>query len=124
MIASFRHRRISSLFAWFALAAVLFRALVPAGYMPVHADSSGPGLQLAVCHGGALITSDAAGAGHHVSQSECPFALSAMAAIPPTGFAPSLAADVTVAAVDDQSPSVVVSPARLRPPARAPPLFS
>lgn len=131
---------------WLAVAAVLLRAMIPDGFM-FERQAGERGLSLVFCYAGplaALRGSDGAmahmhhhhgamGGGpaqhdpahHHDSgQASCPFAAAAapgppVAALPSFGFPP--AGSGPPAAVRD---GVLAAAARLRPPARAPPILA
>lgn len=124
MLAAFRQRRYRAAFAWLALAAVLLRGLLPTGFMPAHAGGEAPGIVIAWCSGGTLHFDGHDPAGHRVESGQCPFALSAMAAIPPS--LPALRASERRAS-GSASEAVPAKPAasfRALPPARAPPAYS
>ena len=132
MLAALRRHPLSEQAVAWILAALVFRALVPAGFMVgTGADHS---LEVELCHGQGQFSTVVhygddgrpldAPADPHRAKDRCPFALSALLAPPPVIAAP--AASSTAAALD--WPPVVRSvdlPERdRRPGARAPPRFT
>lgn len=129
-----RHPFRQRLFLWLVAATVLLRALVPDGFMPEH--RKGHGFELAICSAGplaALRAADDALSTHHdhgqpgqhdpSSHGDCPFAAAVAAALPgAVPGLPSLAAQAQ--ALSAFAASAFLSASRLRPPSRAPPLFS
>jgi hypothetical protein len=108
-----------------ALTGVLFRGLIPAGFMPaLGADASG-GAVLVLCSGGALKSAAAATDphGHPAAQAmdDCPFAAASSPALPPAlaSLLPVLQADVEpIRQGEAARPSSHRHPL---PPARGPP---
>ncbi|MBX6420842.1 MAG: hypothetical protein IRZ06_07540 [Nevskia sp.] len=91
-------RRTAHWIAWLALAAVFYRALIPAGFMPANAEQARGGAILVLCSGGLLKTigahdpSDPSRPQTHV-EVQCPFAAAAAPALPPAiGTLPALRA--------------------------------
>ncbi|NGY05387.1 DUF2946 family protein [Solimonas terrae] len=126
-----RHRH--TILLWLALLGVLYRALIPPGFMPVMTHTArGTVLGLAMCYGQGPVTigqnparsGDAGHTGHGADRQEpqCPFAAAATPALP---YVASLSPAPAAAPARQQEP-VVESAANdtanyLRPPSRAPP---
>ena len=124
MLSFFRHRRIRSLAAWLALAAVLYRGLIPVGFMPVRAADAAGGVALAICTGGHLGNTAQHPAGGAAQPAECPFAFAAMASpLPALPVVPFFGVPAA-AGVAQPAPSPAVRLADVRPPARGPPTVS
>lgn len=112
-----------------ALTGVLFRGLIPAGFMPAVGTAQPNGAILALCSGGLLKAApatggDPAGAPAAAASDECPFATAASPALPPD--LPQLP-PLPVAAsapLGDLSLPPAVAARDLPPPARGPPSFS
>jgi hypothetical protein len=132
MLAALRRHPLREQAVAWILAALVFRALVPAGFM--FGTGEGHGVEVEFCHGQGQFSSVVhysddgrpmdAPADPHRAQDRCPFALSALLAPPPVIAGPT--AVTSMAAVD--WPPVVRSvdlPERnRRPGARAPPRFT
>ena len=114
-------------------AALLLKALVPAGYMPAAPD---PGLIVALCSGsmpaGSTVTiaipKKGSAQDHSASTADHPCAFAPLAAaMTGADFAPLLIAAlafVFVAAVVRAPLALPAAPARIRPPSQAPPRFT
>lgn len=127
MMSLLRQRPHHAILVWTVLAGLLYRGLIPVGFMPVR-DAGAAGVHLAICTAGTLLkradrSEPAQKSDAH--QSQCPFALAAMASVPPA--VPMLwIAEHLVG--EDLSPSAIDAAVDKRrsthPPARAPPLIS
>jgi hypothetical protein len=110
---------------WLVLAAVLLRALIPAGFM-LERSAAGGGVSLAICYASPLARLRAdhgvpAGVQLHA---DCAFAAAAAPALP--GAAPAAVFGPVAYALRPQRSllSNLGAAPRLQPPARGPPLLS
>jgi hypothetical protein len=108
-----------------ALTGVLFRGMIPAGFMPAVGTDAQAGAILALCSGGMLksVAVSADPDGHPAAQAmdECPFAAASSPALPPTlGNLLSLRA-FTVERLATGEPSGIARRTAALPPARGPP---
>jgi hypothetical protein len=118
----FRNRR-QQFALWLALAAVFYRALIPAGFMPGTMQQARDGAVLVLCSGGALKAADRQPAAPHFYVN-CDFAAAAASAPPP-----ELAPIALPAFAPVPPPAVALRRSGLNqpalpPPARGPPLYS
>ncbi|MGH8456246.1 MAG: hypothetical protein ACRETW_00510 [Stenotrophobium sp.] len=117
-------RRSHPLVIWLALAALLYRALIPAGFMPSF-KGDGQGVSIAFCVGGKLkILTDGDGAPANHVASECAFAMAVVPVLPASTavFVPHRhAPTVLVAAATNLTVSRSITP---QPPVRGPPQLS
>lgn len=131
MLHRLRHRSVRDQAVAFILAALVFRALVPAGFMLASGD--GHSLTVTMCHGAesrpALVHYDDAGrpvdssSRHHASEL-CAYAASALLAPPPVlATARSIDTGPATPGPDVALPLLSRDHAR-RPGARAPPLVA
>jgi len=131
MLHRLRHRSGRDQAVAFILAALVFRALVPAGFM--FASGDGHSLTVTMCHGAesrpAVVHYDDAGrpvdssSGHRASEL-CPYAASALLAPPPAlDSARPIDTGPATALPDPAAPMLPRDHAR-RPGARAPPLVA
>lgn len=113
---------------WLALAGMLYRSLVPAGFMPAAGEAVRAGMWLTLCPHGQLHDSRAAPAAPHQPAGDhgiqlCPFGTAAATALPgavadfPVELAAALLADEITARHACLTFTVL-------PPARASPYFS
>jgi hypothetical protein len=125
-----RHSRRRALLVAIVLAAVLLRALIPAGFMPAELNGAGSILKLCdAVHSGshAMLGPDggeAARGGHTKHSDNCPFAATAFGMSPPISVAalfifPPLSSAVHTAAQIPDSSRILRAQS-----ARAPPLLS
>ncbi len=108
------------------LAGVLFRGLIPAGFMPATGEAAKHGALLMVCPHGEMAMHDHGGGKHADGPSleQCPFGAAGAPSLPSTPVAFHLPPHLAFArplrgAVPDRGAAP-----HLQPPARAPPLFS
>jgi hypothetical protein len=108
------------------LAAVLFRGLIPAGFMPASGEAAKHGALLMLCFHGQLATQPHGGGKHAdgAALEQCPFGAAAAPSLPGTAAAFHLTPDLAYARPAFVSAAVHGDSSRLQPPARAPPLFS
>ena len=110
-----------------ALLGVLYRGLIPAGFMPAVPAEAQRGAWLALCSGGTLKSLAAPGqpqapAAH--AYAECAFALAAVPALPAAAVRPTLPDSAPAETIAARSSSIVPAPLCARPPVRGPPLYS
>lgn len=108
------------------LAGVLFRGLIPAGFMPATGEAARHGALLMLCQHGELVA-HGHGEGKHpggASLEQCPFGAAAAPSLP--GAAPGfhLPPALAYAPPAPLTPSERGEPPHLQPPARAPPQLS
>jgi hypothetical protein len=116
-------RRYRHYAAVLALAGMLLRGLLPAGFMLPDAAQARAGAPLVLCSGGALQADRGAGSAHDGAVHACAFALAAAPALAaaapaPAFFAPAFAPAPASAAAR------VAARTTLLPPARGPPIHS
>ena len=123
---SFPRKRRHLLVVCLVLAAVLYRGLIPAGFMPAMGDAAHPGAQLVICPHGemGMMHSHAGDGANGDSVEQCPFGAAAGPALPSVQlvflFDPGpLQARTDLRAVPNQGASPY-----LQPPVRGPPVFS
>ncbi|MBV8062573.1 MAG: hypothetical protein JOY51_03210 [Nevskia sp.] len=119
---SLRHQLIVCLI----LAGVLFRGMIPAGFMPATGEAARKGALLVLCLHGQLLAHGPDGGrqpGGLVLE-QCPFGAAATPALPHTPVAFHLPPDLAYARPAAAITADHAESPRLRPPARAPPLFS
>lgn len=108
---------------WLALAAVLYRALIPAGFMPATAEQARQGAVLVLCSGGLLKQSQEPGHPAAHAYEQCAFAAAAAPALPPSvAAAASFPAAFTVPAA--AQPAAQSLPQLALPPVRGPPQYA
>lgn len=104
---------------WLIAAALLWRGLVPAGFMPVVGGADGSGLHFALCSGGTLVPADGDN-GTSVTH-VCPFAAAEIPALP--GL--SLHLPLSLPRMESPASVAAITPPSLnrprRPPVRGPP---
>lgn len=107
---------------WLALAAVFYRALIPAGFMPATAGQARTGAVLVLCSG-SLFKADTAAPGRPGAHAygECAFAAAAAPALPPASLPLPAGAAAAFLAVSPQAHDVAAAQLALPPP-RGPPL--
>jgi hypothetical protein len=111
---------------WLALAGLLYRALIPAGFMPGNSAQAQAGAVMVMCPGGMLMPAGdmAPGQPQAHAYSQCPFAEAAGPVLPPAlPVLPPAPAPATPLPAR-QTPASPLRFTRVRPPARAPPLYS
>lgn len=114
---------LRSLALLLALTGVLFRGLIPAGFMP--AMSADAGSLLVLCSGGTLRTAvDPDGAPAAQAMDECPFAAAASPGLPPAPLMLAVRREFGVSGPVAAGTPHLSAASRTRPPARAPPSFA
>jgi hypothetical protein len=107
------------------LAAVLYRGLIPAGFMPASGEAARHGALLMVCTHGELVLHEHGGkapAGPALEQ--CPFGAAAAPSLPGGALAFHLPPALAYAAPAPPTPADRGAPPHLQPPARGPPPLS
>jgi hypothetical protein len=110
-----------ALLLWLALSAIVYRGLIPAGFMPVFAGD-GAGVGLALCSGGALVRSDRGKDGGKTAVMEqCAYAAASVPVVPAAAPAqvPAQAVALPVQIANAATPRL--APTYSLPPARGPP---
>lgn len=105
------------------LLALLLRALLPQGYMPVHADAGGYGLKLVFCSAGNSAADPAVPAATR-DHTECVYALAALPPLPAATIAALLLPATRPLFARAVERLDVVATASRRPPVRGPPRFT
>ena len=107
------------------LAAVLYRGLIPAGFMPATAEMASHGTLLVICPHGEMGMHGHAGSGSGgASLEQCPFGAAAGPALPSVKLALSFDSDAFQFRPDWRTTAARGDSPHLLPPARAPPAFS
>jgi hypothetical protein len=118
-----RRPRTAAWIAWLVLAAVSYRALIPAGFMPGTAEQVRAGAVLVLCSGGLLKTERGRQPPQAHAYSQCAFAAAAA-----PGLVPRLAAvplpSGAAAHPGSDTPQAASARRYLTAPARAPPSLS
>jgi len=107
------------------LAGVLFRGLIPAGFMPATGEAAKRGQLLMLCTHGEL-AAHGHGGGHSDGSTleQCPFGAAAAPSLPGSAVAFHLPPALLYARPALASTAATGATPRLQPPARAPPLSS
>jgi hypothetical protein len=110
---------------WLALAAMLFRALLPQGLMLEHRGGAS-GVELAICYASSLakLRPDQGSPGTRHGHADCVFSAAAAPALPVSGVAPGFGVHVPDAAATFLVTSHLLSDDGIRPPVRGPPAIS
>lgn len=111
---------------WLALAGLVYRALIPSGFMPASGAQAQTGAVMVMCPGGMLMPAepDAKGKPQAFHYAQCPFAVAIAPALPSVLVLPPALAALYAAMPAPGLLSALPAPAHTHPPARGPPSLS